>query len=130
MCVHPSFEGVHDLGVKLRVGTAVKLVKRFVHATCTAIRPSGRHAVECIGSSDHPGKLRDVLAAQPQWVAASVDPLVMVHDPVVCLAEELDPTYNLDAADRMQLNCCELVLSKRSRLLQYSRRYAELPEVV
>ncbi len=70
----------HELGVELGAGVTPELADRQLVADRPLVGPVVGHRVVRVGDRHDPGAERDVVAAQPEWVAVPGVAFVMVQD--------------------------------------------------
>src|SRR5260221_5778370 len=70
-------EDLDEAGVELFAGDTAQLDDRVVAGHRRAVGGARRHHVVGVGDGDDPGRLGDVVAGEPAWVALGVDPLVV-----------------------------------------------------
>src|SRR3990172_10905220 len=73
-------EDRHQLGIELRATQPAQLVGGTIVRLRRLVRPTVDHRLVRVGDGDDARAQRDVLAAQPIWVAGAVELLVVVAD--------------------------------------------------
>ena len=125
-------ERLHERGIELTTLLGHHIGDGPIDRVGRLVRPGVGHGVEGVGDRRDPGRQRNVLGRDPQWVSGAVPPFVVVLGDFLGYLEQRDLTAreNLGPDRRVSLDELELGLAEGSRLEQDRVGDPDLPDVV